>query len=237
MTRTVVITQSNYIPWRGYFDLLRRADDVILLDSVQYTRRDWRNRNRIKSAGGPIWLTIPVEAKGRFDQTIDQTRISDAGWAERHIRSIETAYARAAHFGATAPWLFDLMRSVAAEPLLTGVNELLLRGLCGRLGIAVPISRCTDVFTKDELSTMSPTERLVEIARARGATHYLTGPSARAYLDVSLFTAAGIEVRWMAYEGYPEYPQLWGAFEPQVSVIDLLLNAADDAPRYLTGAA
>ncbi len=119
MTKTVVITQSNYIPWRGYFDLLRSADEVVLLESVQYTRRDWRNRNVIKTPQGTTWLTIPVEAKGRYLQALDETRISDSRWADSHIRTIELAYSRAPHFADTVPWLFDLLRGVAAEPLLT----------------------------------------------------------------------------------------------------------------------
>jgi len=231
--KTVVITQSNYIPWRGYFDLLRSADEVILLDTVQYTRRDWRNRNRIKTAQGTAWLTIPVEVKGRYGQSIDETRIADRGWAADHIRSIEVAYARASHFGDTAPWLFGLLRDVANDTLLTKVNEVLLRCFCGRLDIEVPISRCTDVFDRSALQGMQATVRLVEIAKARDATHYLTGPTARAYLEVDLFAAAGIEIIWMAYDGYPEYPQLWGAFEPHVSVIDLVMNTGNDATRYL----
>lgn len=237
MAKTVVITQSNYIPWRGYFDLLRSADDMVLLDSVQYTRRDWRNRNKIKTPGGTAWLTIPVEAKGQYLQAIDETRIAGRDWAASHIRAIELAYARAAYYDAVAPWLFALLRSVATEPLLTTVNERLLAALSARLGIAVPIRRCSDVFDRASLRAMQPTERLVAIATALGATRYLSGPAARAYLDVDLFAAAGIEVLWMAYEGYPDYPQPWGKFEPHVSVVDLLLNTGADAPHYLTKSA
>ena len=232
--KTVVITQSNYIPWRGYFDMLRCADEAILLDSVQFTRRDWRNRNKIKTPAGTVWLTIPVEVKGRYEQAIDETRIVNPDWAETHIRTIELAYRRAAHFDAVAPWLFDLLRGVAAEPLLTRVNERLLRDLCRRLGIDVPILRCTDVLDRAALRAMTPTDRLVAIAKARDATGYLTGPAARAYLDLRPFAAADIDVEWMAYEGYSEYPQQWGAFEPHVSIVDLLFNTGADAPRYLT---
>jgi hypothetical protein len=233
VTKTVVITQSNYIPWRGYFDLLRSADEVVLLESVQYTRRDWRNRNVIKTPQGTTWLTIPVEVKGRFLQALDETRISDSRWADSHIRTIELAYSRAPHFADTAPWLFDLLRGVAAEPLLTRVNEQLLRACCQRLGIAVTIRRCSDVLGRDELRNMEPTERLLAIATALGATGYLSGPAARDYLDVERFETAGIQVLWMNYDGYPAYPQLWGEFEPRVSIVDLLLNTGTEAPSYL----
>ncbi len=233
MPKTVVITQSNYIPWRGYFDLLRSADEVVLLDCVQYTRRDWRNRNRIKTAQGTTWLTVPVETKGQYLQAIDETRISNAHWAAKHIRAIEVAYSRAPHYNELAPWLFDLLRSVSPEPLLTKVNEQLLRAFCERLGITVPIRRCSDVLDRSALRSMRPTERLVAIATELRSARYLSGPSAQDYLDVALFEAAGIQVSWMSYDGYPHYSQLWGAFEPHVSVVDLLLNAGREAPRYL----
>jgi WbqC-like protein family len=213
--------------------MLRSADEVILLDCVQFTKRDWRNRNRIKTPQGTAWLTIPVEVKGRYAQAIDETRIADPAWADAHIRSIDLAYARAAHYEAVSPWLFDLLRAAAQEPLLTNVNERLLREICRRLQITMPILRCTDVIDRSSLTAMAPTERLIALAKARGATRYLTGPAARAYLDVDLFFTAGIDVAWMNYGGYADYLQLWGEFKPAVSIVDLLLNTGDEAPRYL----
>lgn len=233
MAKSVVITQSNYIPWRGYFDMLRSVDQVILLESVQYTRRDWRNRNKIKTPNGPLWLTIPVEVKGRYTQAIDETLISDAGWAATHIRSVELAYRRAPHFDTVAPWLFTLLENAAKETLLTKVNEHLIRALCEYLGIAVPIQRCSDVLDREALRLMDPTERLLKLCLACGATYYLSGPAAKSYLDVSLFAEHGVEVGWMDYSGYKEYPQLWGDFDPSMSVIDLLLNTGPEAKRFL----
>jgi WbqC-like protein family len=232
-SRTVVITQSNYLPWRGYFDLIRQADELILLDSVQYTRRDWRNRNKIKTASGPLWLTVPVEVKGLYHQAIDEVRVADRGWSAAHRRAIELAYGRAPHFPDGFAWLDGLLADLAGETSLACVNEALLRALCARLGIATPIRRCTDVLERETLKRTDATGRLVDLAIAVGATRYLTGSAAQGYLDVSAFTRRGIEVEWMSYEGYPDYPQLWGAFEPAVSVIDLLLNTGPDAPAYL----
>lgn len=232
MARTVVVTQANYLPWRGWFDMVRQADALVLLDSVQYTRRDWRNRNRIKTSNGPAWLTIPVEAKGRFAQAVDETRIS-APWAADHLRSIELAYRRAAGFASAFPWLEAELRAIAEEPLLTRVNEALIRAICGRLGIATSILRDGDLLPRGSLPAMDPTERLAALAEASGATAYLSGPAAKAYMTSEPFDRRGIEIRWMEYADYPEYPQLWGAFEPRVSVVDLLLNAGDDAPCYL----
>ncbi|MEZ0168393.1 WbqC family protein [Microvirga sp. TS319] len=233
MKKSVVITQSNYIPWRGYFDMLRSADQVILLDSVQYTRRDWRNRNRIKTSNGPVWLTIPVEAKGRYNQAIDETLISDTDWANSHLRSIELAYRRAPHFNMIFPELVDLLRDAATELYLTKVNERLIRAICQRLGIDVPITRCSEVLDRVVLRTMEPTQRLLELCLASGATRYLSGPAAKAYLDVSPFSQSGIEVDWMDYSGYSEYPQLWGGFDPTLSIIDLLLNTGLEAGSFL----
>jgi len=213
--------------------MLRSVDQVILLESVQYTRRDWRNRNRIKTSNGPLWLTIPVEVKGRYTQAIDETLISDAGWAATHIRSIELAYRRAAHFDTVAPWLFTLLENAAKETLLTKVNEHLIRALCEYLGITVPIRRCSEVLDREVLRFMDPTERLLKLCLAYGATHYLSGPAAKSYLDVRLFAEHGIEVGWMDYSGYKEYPQLWGDFDPSLSVVDLLLNTGSEAQRFL----
>lgn len=233
MARTVVITQSNYLPWRGWFDMARQADALVLLDSVQFTRRDWRNRNRIKTAQGPQWLTVPVEVKGRFDQAVDETRIADRRWVARHLAAIAGAYARAAHFDAEFPGIEAMLRAVEGEALLTRVNEALTRALFARLGIATALLRDSDLLPRAALPAMDPSERLAALAEATGATRYLSGPAARAYLDPAPFARRGIEIVWMDYGGYPEYPQPWGAFEPAVSVVDLILNTGPEAARLL----
>ncbi len=234
-SKSVVITQSNYLPWRGYFDLLGQADEVILFDSAQYTRRDWRNRNIIKTANGPAWLTIPVEVSGRYNQAIDETRLAaGSGWAKQHRRSIEHAYRRAACYASEAPFLFDMLDRVADEERLSVVNEVTLRALCGRLGITTTIRRCVDLLDRGAMAAMNPTARLLALCSAAGATRYISGPSARAYLDPELFAAAGIELSWMSYDGYPVYRQVGAVFDPKVSVVDLLLNTGEEAATFLT---
>ncbi|WP_246661464.1 WbqC family protein [Tardiphaga sp. vice352] len=233
MSKSVVITQSNYLPWRGYFDLLRSADEIVLLDSVQYTRRDWRNRNLIKTPQGAGWITISVEVKGRYLQAIDETRISDPDWARTHKRTIELAYRKAPCFTETADWLFALLDEVAEQPLLSVVNEITLKRICGKLSVDIPMRRCTDLIDRERLAGLDPTDRLIALAQAAGATRYLTGPAARSYLNVDRFRDAGIEVEWMRYDVYPPYPQLWGPFVPGVSIIDLFFNTGADATRYL----
>lgn len=232
---TIVITQSNYIPWRGYFNMLAQADIVVFLDSVQYTRRDWRNRNIIKGPNGPQWLTIPVEAKGRYLQSIDETRIAEMDWAEKHIRAITTNYRRAAAFEEVSPWLFDAMREAGKKELLTACNCHLLKIISERLGITTPMRRCVDVLDRTAMKQMDPTARLVRICQDLGATRYLSGPAAKAYLDISAFEQRKIDVAWMNYDGYAEYAQCWGEFDPHVSIIDLLLNCGSQAARHLLG--
>jgi len=226
--KAVAIVQSSYIPWRGYFDLIRSVDEFILFDDMQYTRRDWRNRNKIKTPQGTTWLTIPVKVKGKFLQKICETEIDDPSWAESHWKSIESNYKRAAHFNSVAESLRRLYEDISSEPMLSQVNLKFLRLLCDLLRISTKISLSTD-FPSFE----GKTKRLVQLCIAAGGRTYLSGPSARDYIESELFERAGIELRFADYSDYREYPQLFGSFEPQVSVIDLLFNTGQAAATYM----
>jgi hypothetical protein len=231
MTRkTVAIVQSNYIPWKGYFDLIAAADELILYDDMQYTRRDWRNRNRVKTPSGPVWLTIPVEVKGKYLQRIRETRVSDARWPEVHWKTIVHNYARARYFREYHDFLEELFLG-CQEELLSLVNHRFLTAVCGVLGLRTRIAWSTDYELVE-----GRTERLVDLCRKAGGTEYLSGPAARAYLDEAQFRAAGIALRWMDYSGYPEYPQLHPPFDHAVSIVDLLLNAGPEARKYMKAA-
>jgi hypothetical protein len=223
----VAIVQSNYIPWKGYFDLVASVDHFVLYDEVQYTRRDWRNRNRIKTAAGVRWLTVPVQTKGGYTQRIDETRIADARWARSHWSAIEQAYRDAPAFVEVAALLAPLYARFR-DDLLTDVNELLVRSVCGYLGIGTPISRSTDYPGDGDR-----TERLLAICASFGATKYVSGPTARAYLDVDVFARAGVGVEFFDYTGYREYPQLHGPFVHEVSIIDLLFNTGSHSREWL----
>jgi hypothetical protein len=225
--KTVLITQSNYIPWKGYFDAVHRADELILYDDVQYTRRDWRNRNRIKTAHGPRWLTIPVEVKGRYLQTIDETRVSAPDWPRKHWRALSLHYARAACFAEHAE-RFEELYLGCREPLLSRVNHRFLVAINELLGIRTTIS-----WSRDYAVEGDRTERLLALCKAAGATEYLTGPAARSYLDEDLFRQEKIAVTFLDYGGYPEYRQLYPPFEHAVSIVDLILNEGRDAPRFM----
>ncbi len=224
----ICIIQSCYIPWKGFFDLIGRCDEYVVFDSAQYVKRHWHNRNRIKTANGVEWLTIPVIVKGRFDQAIDQVEI-EKPWAEKHWRAIELAYKRAAYFEHFAPVVKNWYEAADKLHRLTDVNAVFLREISKLLGLKTRI-----VSDATYPSHGSKTERLLGIARAAGADCYLSGPSARSYFDEQLFTSAGITAEWMSYEGYPEYPQLHGDFEHAVTVLDLLFHAGAEAPQYLS---
>lgn len=229
----IAIVQSNYIPWRGYFDLIRNVDLFVLFDSVQFTRRDWRNRNQIKTSNGKIWLTIPVLSKGRYLQPIDETLIDGHSWIDDHLQAIRLNYARAACFAAAFPPLAECYGTLRSEKRLSAVNERLLRHIADAMGIRTPFTRCTDLVPRGELLALDPNARLIALCRAAGANRYLSGPAARSYLDEGLFRTSGVAVEWADYSGYLDYTQRWGEFDGFVSAIDLLLNVGADAPRYL----
>ena len=225
MGKTIAIVQSNYIPWKGYFDLIAAADAFVLLDTVQYTPRDWRNRNRIKTPNGLAWLSIPVHA--RRDSPIQAVTIADPSWQMLHWKTLQHAYAHAPHFDWVAAWLQPLY---LAQPYthLSHVNRQFIEAIMAVLRIDTPLHDAGNLP-----GTEGKNARLIEICQALEADSYLTGPSARAYLDEAQFAAAGIAVRWMEYGAYPEYPQCWGEFIHEVSVLDLLMQCGDHARDYM----
>jgi hypothetical protein len=225
--KKVAIVQSNYIPWKGYFDLIASADEFILYDDVQYTRRDWRNRNKIKTPQGLQWLTVPVKVKGKYHQAIRETEIDGADWARNHWQTLAQCYKRSPHYASVAGQLEPIFLG-AAYSHLSMLNRALIEWTCGYLGVATRVSDSADYQLEEGKS-----ERLAGLTQAAGGTEYISGPSARDYLDESVFAARGIKVTWFDYAGYPEYPQLWGDFEHGVSVLDLLFNCGKDAPRYM----
>ena len=225
--KRVAIVQSNYIPWKGYFDLINSVDEFVLFDDVQYTRRDWRNRNMIKTPSGPAWLSIPVSTSGRFKAPIRDIRVSDSGWASRHWQTIRANYACASHFPAYGARLEDLYLGCTYERL-SDINRRFLSAVCEMLGIRTKMSWSWE-YHLDE----GPTERLVSICRQAGAAIYVSGPAASAYLDPRQFHEANVELVYFDYSGYPEYRQLFPPFEHRVSVLDLILNEGPDASRHM----
>lgn len=225
--KTVAIVQSCYLPWKGYFDMIGAVDEFILYDDMQYTRRDWRNRNLIKTPQGLLWLTVPVRVKGRYFQAIRETELEGDRWRADHWKTIQQNYRRAPFFEQTAQTLEPCFLE-REYTHLSELNRTLTSTICGMLGIETTLKWSWDYELAD-----GKTERLVDLCRQAHATTYISGPAARDYIDPALFEAAGIKLRYFDYGGYPEYPQLWGGFEHGVSIIDLLFNCGPDAVRYM----
>jgi WbqC-like protein family len=222
----ICIIQSCYIPWKGFFDLLDRCDEYVVFDGAQYVKGHWHNRNRIKTSTGTRWLTIPVVTSGRLRQPICEVEIAKP-WADRHWRILELNYKRAASFEQVAPTVKGWYERAERQSRLTDINEVFLKGIVEMLGLKTRITR-DSMYPADGILA----EKLQNIARAAGADRYLSGPSARAYLDESKLVTAGVKLEWMSYEGYPEYTQLHGSFEHAVTVLDLLFHAGTEVSRY-----
>lgn len=224
MTRAVVL-QPNYVPWIGYFDLLNAADVFVLLDTVQYTRGDWRNRNRIKTSQGLKWLTIPVRPP--LGTVICDVHCADLDWRAAHLARLEAAYRDAGAFDEMMPRIHEWYAGLPGTGLVE-IDEHLLRCVANMLGISTPIRRASGLADAGD-----PTGRLVALCRAVDADRYLSGPAARAYLDVAVMQAAGITVEWACYDYVGGYPQPHPPFERAVSMLDPLLCLGDQAAGQL----
>jgi len=226
MAKRLAILQSNYIPWKGYFDLINYVDEFILYDTAQFTKNDWRNRNKIKTPRGVEWLTIPV--RHHFGQLIQETQISDVGWTRKHWGSLSQNYAKAAHFRDYETQFEALYTGLAEEKFLSAINHRCLTELCRTLGIQTKITWSRDCRLAD-----GQTEPLVDLCRQTGATEYISGPAAKDYIVPQIFEQAGIKLTYINYEGYPSYRQLFGPFEHGVSALDLIFNEGPEAPKFM----
>lgn len=223
----VAIVQSNYIPWKGYIDLIASVDIFILYDDMQFTRRDWRNRNQIKTPQGVQWLTVPVLVKGKYHQKICKTEIESADWAATHWKALVQNYRRAPHFSEIASWLEPLY----LEQSFTHISQLnrhFIEAICNYLEIKTIITNSCDYTLLDGRS-----ERLADLCVQAGGTEYISGPAAKDYIDEKVFSDLGIKLTWFDYAGYPPYSQLWGEFTHGVTILDLLFNCGKDSPRYM----
>lgn len=231
-TKKVAISQSSFIPWKGYFDMVARADIFVLYDIVQFTKRDWRNRNKIKTPDGAQWLTVPVITKGRSFQKIHEAEVSNAAWVDKHIRSFEINYRKAAFFHPTMEWLSPLYSQFKDMRQLSRINKLLIQKVCEELLIPTTIMDANCFLIEGNKN-----EALLSILhQIGGVTHYISGLTAKAYLDEDLFARHHIQVEWMDYTGYPEYHQLYPPFVHEVSILDLLFNEGHRSPEFLKDA-
>lgn len=226
MSKRIAILQSNYIPWKGYFDLINMVDEFIFYDNVQYTKNDWRNRNIIKTHDGLKWLTIPVE-RVTLNQKICETRVQGNLWRKKHWNMIRMSYAK-------APFLknyYDVFEDLylnKTDDYLCQINYEFIRFINYILNINTKLS-----FSVDYSLCEGTTERLIDLCKQTGAKEYISGPAAKNYLNEELFKQENIKLRYIDYSNYPVYNQLFPPFENNVSIIDLILNEGHNAYRYL----
>lgn len=226
-----VILQPSYIPWRGYFDQIYKADVFIFYDDVQYDKNGWRNRNRIKTSNGPLWLTIPVLHRG---SVIEHTPINEIqidwskDWMRKHWLTIRQSYSKAPYFEEYAE-ILETFYQTRPEFLADFTTDLTIA-----LARTIGIEHTRFVRASSLGASGQKTERLIELLRKIGADHYISGPSAKDYLEQEKLTENGIGLEWMTYV-YPEYAQLYPPFDPQVSILDLLFMTGSQAGRYIWG--
>lgn len=206
--------------------MVAAMDEFILYDDMQYTRRDWRNRNKIKTPQGLQWLTVPVKIKGKYHQTIRETEIDGIGWAETHWKTISQNYHRTPHFEEIAVLFKPIYQRQHTH--LSALNRELIEAVCSYLGITTKISNSWDYQLIE-----GKTERLTNLCLQAGGAEYISGPAAKDYIDESIFNEHGIKLSWFDYAGYPEYTQLWGDFTHGVTILDLLFNEGPNAHNFM----
>lgn len=226
--KKIAILQSNYIPWKGYFDMINMVDEFILYDDMQYTKRDWRNRNKIKTQKGLEWLTIPVEVKGKYFQKINETKVSEKSWAKKHWQTIVHNYSKAKYFKEYKD-IFEELYLSCDEEYLSQINYKFIVAINNILEIKTKLRWSSEFELVD-----GQTEKLLGICKDCKADIYLSGPAAKDYFDMELAKKENIKVEWMDYSGYREYNQLFGEFEHGVSVLDLIFNEGSGAKEFIS---
>jgi hypothetical protein len=226
--KKVAILQSNYIPWKGYFDIIAQVDEFIFYDDVQYTNRDWRNRNKIKTPNGLLWLSVPVgEERNRL---ICEVNIPNSDWQKKHWQNILQFYKNAQFFNEYKDFFENFYMNEKHENL-SDMNINLTKKICFEiLGIKTKFrdSREFNLQSKKE-------ERILELLKKTESDYYLSGPAAKNYICEQHFADKNIKLEWMDYSGYPEYKQMFGKFEHGVSILDLIFNAGKDSAFYVYG--
>ena len=224
--KKIAILQSNYIPWKGYFDLINMVDEFIFYDEVQYTKNDWRNRNKIKTSQGIQWLTIPVRQEN-LEQKINDTKIADKKWNIKHWRAISQNYAKGKYFKDYKE-IFEELYLGCDEEYLSQINYKFITTINDILEIKTKIRWSSEFELID-----GQTEKLLGICKDCNADVYLSGPAAKDYFDEELARAENIKVEWMDYSGYKEYNQLHQPFEHGVSILDLIFNDGPNATKFM----
>ena len=226
--KTVAIIQSNYIPWKGYFDVIHDAELFIFHDCVQFTKQDWRTRNKIKMKDGVKWLSVPVKVPSKDSRICDVT-LADDDWAGKHLRTLHHSLGKAPHWKTLEPFLAEIYSQKWAS--LSELNQTVISRIAKEwLGIETEL-----VDSRQYDAQGAKTDRVLDLLKKTGATKYVSGPAAQDYIEQQAFDAAGIELVYKDYRGYPEYPQPHPPFEHGVTILDLLACVGRDAPQYIWG--
>jgi hypothetical protein len=226
--KRVAVIQSNYIPWKGYFDIIHDADLFIFYDDTQYTYRDWRNRNKIKTVQGVSWLTIPVG--GHENRLICEVKLDDHSWSKKHWEKIRQSYLKTPYFKRYRSF-FEHVYLDTTWSSLSELNQYLITTISNDfLGIKTEFRDSREFHAQGK-----KLDRLLDLLSKADTSVYISGPLAKAYIDEDRFTEAGIELIFKDYAGYPEYPQLFPPFEHAVSIIDLLFNCGPASAEYIWG--
>lgn len=226
--KKIAILQSNYIPWKGYFDLISAVDEFVIFDEMQFTKRDWRNRNQIKTPNGIKWLTVPVKTKGSFNQKIIDTQIDGDEWVENHIKSLEHNYSEAKFFNE----ILTIIKPIYLEKKFNYISDLnleFIKAICNYLEIDTKILNSSDLGVLND----GKTDRLVDICKKLKGKIYVSGIAAKNYIEIDKFNKEKIKVEWFDYDGFVEYPQLWGEFSHNVTILDLLFNCGKKSKHYM----
>jgi hypothetical protein len=220
----VAIHQPQFLPWLGYLDKIDRADLFVVLDSVQFKKQEWQNRNRIRTAQGWQWVTVPILQK--FGQKLNDVRINPTvDWRAKHLRAIEMHYERARHRARHFGAMCDLYRQPWER--LAELNLAVIRWLLEAFGIKTPIRLSSEMALREEA-----TDRLIDICRTVGASHYVAGAGAADYMDMPRFEASGIRIEMQDFH-HPVYPQCYEPFLPDMSAVDLLFTCGEEALERL----
>ncbi|WP_074408357.1 MULTISPECIES: WbqC family protein [Aquimarina] len=226
MKKKIAISQSNYIPWKGYFDMINMVDIFVLYDEVQYTKNDWRNRNILKTNKGLEWITIPVK-QNHLDQRVDETKVFLPKWNVKHWKTLQAVYGKAPFFKKYRE-RFEKLYLETDTLLLSEINKKFIHEICDILQIKTKFVNSRDLNLDGDKN-----ERLIQACKKLDGFIYVSGPAAKEYIDKEAFENNDIEIEWIDYSGYKEYQQMHPPFEHGVSVLDLIFNEGDQSREFL----
>jgi WbqC-like protein family. len=222
----ITIHQPQYLPWLGYIDKIDKADVLVILDNVQFKKNEWQNRNRIKTAQGCQWITVPVLY--RFPEKINEVRINNReNWGRKHLQALITNYSKSIYFDNYKDFFEDIFNR--SWERLVDINVAIIKFLISALDLKTKLVMASDLKLREE-----PTERLIDICKTLNGNKYLAGKDGNIYMNLELFEKEGIEVIFQDFK-HPVYNQLFGNFEPYMSAVDLLFNCGDNSLEILRG--